>query len=147
MRKGRQVKEEVTASAHKIWLAGLGAMAAAGEEGKQMFESLVERGKQFEARSKTQVSKVKGKVSDAKAGLEVMLDRLSGRLDESVASALQRLGVPTRKEIATLTKRVEELTRKLEKAKPTATQRPTRRATPRKPAPAKPAAAGSEVSK
>jgi polyhydroxyalkanoate synthesis regulator phasin len=51
--------------------------------------------------------------------------RLATPIESGMTSAMHRLGVPTRKEIATLTKRVEELTRVVAKSKGTA--RKTRR--------------------
>jgi hypothetical protein len=44
--------------------------------------------------------------------------QLSKGLDEQVTAALHRMGVPTRREIATLSKRVELLTASIEKLKP-----------------------------
>jgi poly(hydroxyalkanoate) granule-associated protein len=117
MKKDQDIQQELKESAHKIWLAGLGALAVAGEEGKALFHTLVERGTEYEARGVKQVAKVKGKVADAKANIGLMVDQVQAGFDDQVAKALHRLGVPSRGEIATLTKRVEELTRSIEKGK------------------------------
>ncbi len=117
MKKDQDMQQELKESAHKIWLAGLGALAVAGEEGKALFHTLVERGTEYEARGVKQVAKVKGKVADAKANIGLMLDQVQAGFDDQVAKALHRLGVPSRNEIATLTKRVEELTKSIEKGK------------------------------
>ena len=117
MKKDRDIQQELRESAHKIWLAGLGALAVAGEEGKTLFHTLVERGTEFEARGSKQLDKVMGKVADAKSNVGMMLEQVSAGFDDQVAKALHRLGVPSRNEIATLTKRVEELTKSIEKAK------------------------------
>ena len=143
MRKGRDVQQELKDSAHKIWLAGLGALAVAGEEGKSAFRTLVEKGEEIEARSRDQVEKVRDKVrgsvgdtvSDAKSSVGQLWDKMQEGFDDRVAKTLERLGVPTRKEIATLTKRVEELTKGIEKAK---------RAAPAAPKPKRAAAAPPE---
>jgi poly(hydroxyalkanoate) granule-associated protein len=135
MARKKSSQQEVIESAHKVWLAGLGAMALAGEEGKAMFQALVEKGEDYEQRGRKQVDRAKGKVKDARAGIEVMVGRFSEKFDDSVAGALQRLGVPTRKEIATLSKRVEDLTKSIERMKPAA-----RKPAARKPAAKKPAA-------
>lgn len=135
MRKSKDMQAELKESAHKIWLAGMGALAVAGEEGKTLFQTLVARGEEIEDRSKGQVDKVKGKLQDAKAGMGVMLGRLQEGVDEQVAATLAKLGVPTRKEIATLTKRVEDLSKTIEKMKKAAAP---------KPRPKKPAAAPAE---
>jgi poly(hydroxyalkanoate) granule-associated protein len=117
MKKDREMQQDLRESAHKIWLAGLGALAVAGEEGKALFHTLVEKGTEFEARGSKQLDKVKGKVADAKSNVGMMIDQVSAGFDDQVAKALHRLGVPSRNEIATLTKRVEELTKSIEKAK------------------------------
>ena len=117
MKKDQDMQQELKESAHKIWLAGLGALAVAGEEGKTLFNTLVERGTEYESRGAKQVAKVRGKVADAKANIGMMWDQAQAGLDDQIAKALHRLGVPSRGEIATLTKRVEELTKSIEKAK------------------------------
>ena len=43
-KKAKELQNELTDSAHKIWLAGLGAFAAAEEGGSKLFKSLVEAG-------------------------------------------------------------------------------------------------------
>lgn len=137
MRKSKDMQAELRESAHKIWLAGMGALAVAGEEGKTLFQTLVARGEEMEDRSKGQVDKVRGKLQDAKAGMGVMLGRLQEGVDEQVTAALAKLGVPTRKEIATLTRRVEELSRTIEKMKKASAPKPKAKkpaATPAAPA-------------
>jgi polyhydroxyalkanoate synthesis regulator phasin len=105
--KGKSVQDELRESAHRVWLAGLGALSAAEEEGSKLFQRLVERGEKLEAKGKEQAGKVKGKVGGA-------WEDLGDKLDEQVGKALHRLGVPTRDEIRKLTRRVEELSSKVD---------------------------------
>lgn len=114
----KKVYDEVLDSAHKIWLAGLGALAKAEEEGTKVFHNLVEAGEQFEARGKQRFTLVKGKVQEAREAAEKEIGKLGNTLDDQVANAVARLGVPSRDEIQRLTKRVEELTAKVDKIKP-----------------------------
>ena len=58
----KNVQEELKDSVHRIWLAGLGALAAAEEEGGKIFSRLVERGRDVESRGKVEVDKVKSEV-------------------------------------------------------------------------------------
>ena len=106
---------EIKTSAHKIWLAGLGAVAMAEEGGEKLFKNLVERGEGLETRGKEQVDQLKEKVTDATSKGKDALGKVGSSFDDTVAGALTRLGVPTRDEIATLTKRVEELTASVER--------------------------------
>ena len=116
------VPEDLRESAHKIWLAGLGALAVAEEEGSKAFKNLVKKGENMEARSKQQIKKVQSEVEDAvgdaRDRAESTWAKMSDTYDEKVSGALKRLGVPTRLEIQKLTKRVEELTIKVDQLKP-----------------------------
>jgi len=113
----KNVHEEIRDSAHKIWLAGLGALAAAEEEGTKIFNTLVEKGEGYESRGKEELTKVKDKVEGAFGKAESSWDKLGDAFDEKVAGAVNRLGVPSRDEITKLTKRVEELTLKVDQLK------------------------------
>ena len=70
MAKKKDTKSELAESAHKVWLAGLGALAAAEEEGGKLFTSLVSRGKKYESTIKKPVdhaaTRVKGTVKDVR---------------------------------------------------------------------------------
>lgn len=113
----KQVHEEIKESAHKIWLAGLGALAAAEEEGTKIFNTLVEKGEGYESRGKEELAKVKDKVEGAFGKAEGSWEKLGDAFDDKVAGAIKRLGVPSSAEITTLTKRVEELTLKVDQLK------------------------------
>ena len=121
----KKLQDDLRESAHRIWLAGLGALAAAEEEGSKMFSRLVDRGRDVEVRGKgdvkEQVDRAKAQMDQARVKVGETVDSWSGKLDEAVTSALHRLGVPTREEIRTLTQRVEELNSKVEMLKPRVT--------------------------
>lgn len=140
-----RIPEEVKESAQKIWLAGLGALSAAEQEGSKLFKTLVEKGEKFEGRGKTAYEDAKEDMEDAVSGAkekaETAWDKIEDRLDEVVSGAFKRFGVPSREEIATLTLRVEELTKVVEELKPAA---PAKKAAPRaKSTAAKTTAAGN----
>lgn len=106
-KKAKRVQDDLKASAQKIWLAGLGALAVAEQEGAKMFDSLVERGREWEGRGKE-------RMDEARSRVEHVVEDVEGRIDARVSAAMHRLGVPTRDEIRELTRRVEELNAKLE---------------------------------
>src|SRR5437763_6386078 len=118
----KNTQEELKDSVHRIWLAGLGALAAAEEEGSKLFSKLVDRGRDVESKGKVEVDKVNDKVrtevDKAKAKAESAFENWGEKFDEKLTSALHRLGVPTRDEIHNLTKRVEELNHKVDHLKP-----------------------------
>lgn len=120
----KNLQEDLKESAYRVWLAGLGALAAAGEEGAKAFNRLVDRGREYESRSKedwkVQADKAKEQFDKAKGKAEGQWEDWSEKIDEVLTRSLHRLGVPTRDEIRTLTQRVEELTSKVEGLKPRA---------------------------
>ncbi len=118
----KNTKDDLKDSVHRIWLAGLGALSAAEEEGSKLFSKLVDRGRDVESKGKVEVDKVNEKVRSgvdkAKAKAESAFENWGEKFDEKLTSALHRLGVPTRDEIHNLTKRVEDLNSKVEHLKP-----------------------------
>lgn len=106
-------------SAHEIWLAGLGAFALAGAEGGKLFRSLVKHGAGLEKVNKTRIQKLASRAGDLRDEARTAVARVKNPIEAGMNSAISRLGIPSRKEIATLTKRVEELTRVVAKARGT----------------------------
>jgi poly(hydroxyalkanoate) granule-associated protein len=123
----RNIQKELRESAHKIWLAGLGALAAAEEEGTKLFKTLVERGEALESKSREGVERVKETVEKAahtaKDRVEGAWDKLEESFDERVAGALGRLGVPAREEIQALSDRVKELSENVAKLRKPASKK------------------------
>ena len=113
-------------SAYQIWLAGLGALSIAEDESGKIFKTLVHRGKAFEAAGKDRLIEVKERFDVRKAASDTV-DRIAENLDEGMTGVLNRLGLPTKKEIENLSKRVDRLTKTLE-------ERPLKRGTRRAPA-------------
>jgi len=131
--------DAVRESAHQIWLAGLGAFNKAQEEGSKMFDALVQEGLAMQRRAQElaeqkfqeasqKVNAVAQEMSQRAGG---QWDKLESLFEERVARALQRLGMPTARDVQALRERVTELERALQ----------ARDASTRKMAPARPAAA------
>jgi poly(hydroxyalkanoate) granule-associated protein len=116
-------------SAHEIWLAGLGAFALAGEEGGRVFKSLVKKGAGMEKVNKARINQLANRVDGLRGGARTAVARVQAPIEAGMTNAMHRLGVPTRKEIATLTKRVEELTRVVAKSRGKTAKRRGSRAT------------------
>ena len=138
MKNASKAAEEVKETANKIWLAGLGALATVGDEGQKLFETLVARGESVEERGKEGVADAKRMFGEAKQAATGAWQRLESVIDDKVAAALNGVGVPTRDEIRSLSKRIAELTSKVEGSAP---KKAARSAAAKKPAKAaKPAA-------
>jgi poly(hydroxyalkanoate) granule-associated protein len=105
--------EKLSASARKIWLAGLGAIAEAEQRGDEIFDTLVERGEDYEKNLKEPLGKATGavreSVSSAKTRATSAFQDLEGIVDRKVASAMKSMGLATRTEVEALRKEVERL--------------------------------------
>lgn len=112
-----QLASTIKESAQQIWLAGLGAFAKAQGEGTKVFETLMKEGQSLHRKTQAAASEklgdVAGKMS-AMAGevggkANAQWDKLESIFEERTARAMSRLGVPTAKDVAALTERVEAL--------------------------------------
>lgn len=129
--KDNELAQTVRESAHQIWLAGLGAFAKTQEEGVKVFDALVKEGKAVEARTRklaqSKVEEMTATVGNATKTATATWDKLEQVFEDRVARALQRLGVPTNKDIQSLAKRVEELTESVQKLTGAAPAKPAAR--------------------
>lgn len=98
--------QAVMDSAHQIWLAGLGAFAKAQSEGGKLFDTLVKEGEAVEGRTRKIASAQVKEMGKKASGT---WDKLEQVFEDRVSRSLNRLGVPTHKEIQSLSKQVAEL--------------------------------------
>jgi len=139
-KKTKSIPKDIQKSAQQIWLAGLGALATAEEEGTKVFKNLVKKGERYEVPGSRQVGDtvdvVKQTAKNAQAKAEAQIgkqlgwvesnwERVEDRIDDTVATTLQRMGVPSRDEVKKLTRRIEQLTKKVEGMKPAKATRKT----------------------
>jgi poly(hydroxyalkanoate) granule-associated protein len=120
---GPHLSGTVKESAQQIWLAGLGAFAKAQVEGGKVFEALVKEGTSIQR--KTQAA-AEEKISEATNRMATMAtdissrasgqwDKLENIFEERVSKALNKLGVPSAKDIDVLIARIDELNRSVAK--------------------------------
>jgi poly(hydroxyalkanoate) granule-associated protein len=137
-------------SAQQIWLAGMGAFAKAQADGTQAFDKLIKDGlnlqKKTQGIAEDKISEVTGKMTamagevTTKAGQH--WDKLESIFEQRTAKAMGRLGVPSAKDMAALSARIDKLEAALGKA--AGKKAPAKKAAPRaaaKKAPRKAAAA------
>jgi poly(hydroxyalkanoate) granule-associated protein len=136
-------------SAQQIWLAGLGAFAKAQEEGGKAFESLVKEGlsiqRKTQAVAEERISEATNKVSsmatDISSKASGQWDKLESIFEERVAKALNKLGVPSARDVDALIKRIDALNQHVQQlAGQAPAKTAARKAAPAKKAAAKPAA-------
>ena len=120
---GIQFPPSVKDSAAQIWQAGLGAFAKAQAEGSKAFESLVKEGTSIQR--KTQAA-AEEKISEATHRMSAMAgdisskasgqwDKLENIFEDRVAKALNKLGVPSAKDVSALIERIDELNRSVQR--------------------------------
>ena len=111
------LSDSMKESAQQIWLAGLGAFAKNQEEGKKVFEKLVQDG--LKLQKKTQET-LQAKVHEATDTITEMASSLSKQapshwaplediFQNRVAKANAKLGVPSPEDFQALLKRIESL--------------------------------------
>jgi poly(hydroxyalkanoate) granule-associated protein len=103
-------RNPVLGMAHKVLLAGIGAVVLTQEEVERFVAKLVERGEIAEQDGKTLVSDVmeKRKKETKKA---------EGELDKRLEDLLNRMNVPTKSDINALSAKITELSKKVDELK------------------------------
>ena len=117
---------DVAEMSRDLWLAGLGAVATVEEEGTKLYENLLDtstdrlknlqkeattffddlvtRGEKFEH------DRLDPMIDDMGRPPTALMDKVEETVTGSVEKTLEKLEVPTRTEVHTLTKQVERLT-------------------------------------
>jgi poly(hydroxyalkanoate) granule-associated protein len=112
------LQKELTKRGREVWLAGLGALATVEEEGSKLFTNLVDRGKTFEKNRRKELEEVTEKAreqrDEALSQIEEAGEETQSLLFDTVNSALERFGVPTRTEIDRLSKKVDTLSKQVD---------------------------------
>ncbi len=148
-------QDSSTPPAQHVWLAGLGAMAKAQEQGSKAIEALVNDGLAFQRKSQAEAQqrlheateRLTHMASDFGKQTSGRVDKLEHLFEDRVAKALHRLGMPTLLDIQMLNDRVAQLEAQLaalsgaRTPKPPSTPVKTKTAAPGKTAKAKPKAA------
>ena len=110
-------------SAQQIWQAGLGAFSKAQVEGTKAIEALIKEGVSIQR--KTQ-SAAEEKISEASNRMSSMAtdlsskasgqwDKLESIFEDRVAKALNKLGVPSAKDVNALIARIDQLNKSVQK--------------------------------
>jgi poly(hydroxyalkanoate) granule-associated protein len=104
-------------SAQQIWLAGLGAFSKAQAEGGKAFETLVKEGLSIqrktqavaEERINEATQRMSSMATDIGSKAAGQWDKLENIFEERVAKALNKLGVPSARDIESLIERIDAL--------------------------------------
>lgn len=112
----------LTPPAQQVWLAGLGAMAKAQEQGSKAMETLLSDGLAFQRKSQAEAQqrlqeateRLSHLASDFGHSSPGRVDKLEHLFEDRVAKALHRLGMPSLIDIQMLSDRVAQLESQLQ---------------------------------
>lgn len=113
-------KSPLLAAAHRVLLAGVGAVALAQDEIEDFVNRLVERGEVAEADGKKLLKDVLEKrksVLEKTAEIAESPKKAADDLEKRIQEALARMNIPTKDEIEALGAKITALTRKVDELK------------------------------
>jgi len=160
--KQKDTSGTVTEQLEHAFLAGLGAMSNAQKAGEKTFDTLVKQGEKFrkETSKKTEAliddvqDAIRDMTDDAQEKATGLLDQVRDKsnlsklpsvFDARVADAMDRLNVPTKKDVDAINRKLNKILKMLEE-KPAKTSTATKKKTTKKVA-KKPAAKKTVVRK
>ena len=118
-----ELKGKVKDSAQQIWQAGLGAFTKAQAEGAKAIETLVKDSVSIQRKTKAAAeekiseatSKMTNMATDISSKASGQWDKLENIFEERVAKALNKLGVPSAKDVSALMARIDALEKAVQK--------------------------------
>lgn len=126
--KATDMPSSVKDSAQQIWQAGLAAFTRAQAEGGKAFEALVKEGVGIQRKTQSAAEekiaeathKMSSMATDISSKASGQWDKLETIFEERVAKALNKLGVPSAKDVKVLIARIDELNKAVQKLTPKA---------------------------
>ena len=119
--KAETETSEARSGPQRVWLASLGVVEVALQNGGRLFDYLVDQGESFEARHQEDFDGAKQRASEAGRGardkVQATWERVSSSVDSKMSAAFSRVGV-SEEEIEDLKARVEDLSSKVEGLSP-----------------------------
>jgi len=111
----KDMEKNVSDTARQIWLAGLGALASAKDEGVKIYDTLVEKGTEFEKKGKKEIEALlESAKSMAKETENSVTVKVTETIDDTVKRVLERFDIPSRDEVITLISKIETLAKKVD---------------------------------
>lgn len=123
--QGKAFARGMMESAQQIWLAGLGALSKAQQEGGKYFETLVEEGSRVQEKTRTYTQtqfeqaqrRAEPWVNEARKRTNDAFGKFEQMFDQRLARAMQRMQMPTREDFDNLSARIDELEREVRAGK------------------------------
>jgi poly(hydroxyalkanoate) granule-associated protein len=129
LERGRRALDPVIGTVQGVWWVGLGLVAVAGEQTARLVRALAEKGREAQPVVSRGVSNA---VTGVESGAKTFANKVgrtaaatTGSIDERIETAIQRMGIATRADIAALENRIEKLKREVGSHERTARRRGT----------------------
>lgn len=127
-KSGNGLSNSVKDSAQQIWQAGLGAFTKAQTEGTKAFEALVKEGVSFQRKTQSAAEdkineatqKMTSMANDISSKASGQWDKLESIFEDRVTKVLNKMGVPSAKDINALIARIDALNASVQKLTPKA---------------------------
>ncbi len=116
-----ELMQTLREAAQHVWLAGITALVKTQEEGVKVFDALRTEGRQGGRAARKRLSGFSENVGRATRGATATAARFEQLLEARIARGLQRLGVPTAKDMQRIADRLDALEGRL-------VRKPTKRA-------------------
>jgi poly(hydroxyalkanoate) granule-associated protein len=108
-----QIRHDLTEAGRNVWLASMGAVAQVEKEGRDLFDTLVERGRKVETRQFKALDRTVARTSERVRDLS---EKVQERVEVGARGVLHRLGLPTRDDLEALSSRLAALSQKIDRA-------------------------------
>lgn len=110
--KNGQLRNDLSEAGRNVLLAGMGAVAQVEKEGRELFDTLVERGRKMETRQFKALDRTVARTGER---MREMSERVQERVEEGAKGVLHRLGLPTRGDLENLSTRLAALSQKIDR--------------------------------
>jgi poly(hydroxyalkanoate) granule-associated protein len=107
----KEMSDELMLTSRQVWLAGLGVVGMAGNTAQAVLDMVIEEGVRLQKVERKRLVAVVDQIGDRVAQVNKMVD---DTVQSTTKVALSRLGLPSRKDVTELAKRVDLLSAKVE---------------------------------
>ncbi|MDJ0957382.1 MAG: phasin family protein [Arenicellales bacterium] len=121
--------EKIEDSAHKIWLAGLGAFSKAEQEGGKLFKSLVKEGTSVEEQYRKHIV---GSMKKAASTTASTIDFMEEMFEKRMSEAIDRVQKPAAESMEAVVKQMSDLRSSILGLMGISVETPKKKAAPRK---------------
>ena len=113
------MKKEFKDSINNVWLAGLGVVSLTQKEAIKFYDTLLKEGKTLETKSKKTVKEVSSKAEKKFDSIRKVADKQFNKVENlfetRIEKVLKKFDIPSVKDIKSLTSKVDNLVKELNK--------------------------------